>query len=609
VLPVDGVLDIETSKWDRFTLGGLLFAGSRAFESYRDPSALVERLLTLGGTWWTWNGGLFDTLWLGDMLEKLGVYYQAAQAGPRVTRLECEGLVVRDAIALIPMKLEKAAKIAGIELAKDTGLPCICPGSVRCGGYCSIDPSMSADHFRRLDAYLKLDCVAELEVIETVMREADRCEYLLSGTVGGTSYRTLAARAGIDKAEWELTALYRFARAAYFGGRTEVFRPRAAEGFAYDINSAYPAALCTVDLPTGSPLRCKGDKARRAYLRGKEGIYLARVEVPADLHLPPLPIRTPRGRVCFPTGLLRGAWTGLELRGAEIRGARVSIDSALVWSDAEPVLMPALRHVWDCRARAKAEGNPTLSEWHKWVGNSGTGKLAEAPEKERVIVNPRDDEVITHEPGCDCSPRFNGCRAWRPLDRKGKVWAIPFYRISDCAHVHWAAYLTAWTRLTWLDQAEADGDGGRSMVYGDTDSIFTTIERTRNIGDDLGQWGSEGRWRDFHAMAPKLYRYWSEAKEKWIVRGKGLPGLDSEGFTAFGEGAPHRIDRGVMSLRQAAKSGRGLFVRKAMERRNHADGVHFGSRVLKRDNLTHPRNWREILSWERNLRPRRSARI
>lgn len=591
MIEVTGAFDIETESWDRFVLGGMMLADG-TYESFRDEDRMVDRLLAIGGTWWTWNGGLFDSLWLAEILRRRKLRCVVATAGPRAHRIECEGLVVRDAFALCPMKLERAALLAGLTLDKQTGLVCRCKDG--CGGQCAIRRDMSEAEYAAVDTYLRRDCAAPIAILETLKAESERCGYRLGATIGGTSYATAANLSGIDKADWPDARTYYQARAGYYGGRVEVVRPRAAAGWIYDITSAYPAALSRLDLPTGPLRRLPPSKARVAFERGLEGIWRARVTVPRDRLLGPLPARTVGGRVHFPIGCFEGSWTGLELRGAIERGAAVTIGSGIVWADSEPALAPGLLSIWECRARARAEGNPTLYEWHKWIANSCTGKLAEDPDKERILINPGEDEVEICS--CDGPHRAGRCRAWRPLDKEGRTWAAPFWRLSACAHVHWAAYLTAWTRQTWLAQAEADG-GPRTVVYGDTDSLFVTAPRIRDIGDALGQWKEEGEFRDFCALAPKVYRYWSVAKSAWVVRGKGLPGLTVEGFERFARGEPVVVERGVLSFRQAARAG-SLFQRRRLARRHHGDGARFGGRVLASDGMTRPQTHREVSSWE-----------
>jgi hypothetical protein len=599
-LEIHGVLDIETESWDKFVLGEVLYDdGTRQVFDWREETEFVDLLLERGGHLWSWNGGLFDTLWLLGHLRKRGVRCRAAMAGTRIVCLETQGpqgrggerLAVHDAAALIPMSLAKAAGIAGIELEKDTGLPCRC--GQKCGGYCSILRGMDAGALRSLAAYLHRDCTATEAVLRAILKEAERCEYLLGQTVGSTSYKTAAKLCGIEKAEWE-SPMYRFARSAYYGGRVEVFRPESSTGHAYDINSAYPAALTRVELPTGVSMLVRGDRAARAFKRERPGCYMARVEVPSGVFAPPLPVRTPAGRVVFPTGRFRGVWTFLELQRAQRSGVNVLVDRGLVWSDSELVLAPFMLHGWACRARAAAEGNSSLAAWHKWVLNSCTGKFAEDPAKERVIINPSPEDIKT----CSCKvKRRCYCNAWRPLDDDGEVWTAPFWRIPTNGHVHWAAYLTSATRIQLLDQIEADGLGGRTALYCDTDSVYATCERSHDIGPELGQWKSEGKISGWRSLAPKVYRF--ERDGKVVVRGKGLPGLDADGFERFARGEAIVVERGVMGLRSAVRKGGETFTRKHLSRQNRADGRYFGGRELGRGGLTYPRPFQEILRWER----------
>jgi hypothetical protein len=591
-LEIDGVLDIETQDWDKFVLGEVLYAdGTSKTEDWRGESDLVDALLQRGGHLWTWNGGLFDSLWLLGHLRKRGLRCRAALAGTRIVSLDTDGLCVHDGAALVPMSLAKASLIAGIALEKDTGLECRC-GSA-CGGYCAIRRDMPPSEYLRLGRYLRRDTEATLAILKAIVTEAERSDMLLGQTVGSTSYKTAASICGIEKAEWE-APLYRFARSAYYGGRVEVFRPQSPTGHAYDINSAYPAALTRVELPTGVSMLVRGDRAQRAYKRQRPGCYMARVQVPSKVFAPPLPVRTPGGRVVFPTGAFRGVWTLLELRRAEESGATVHIDRALVWSDSELVLAPFMLHGWSCRTRAAAEGNASLAAWWKWVLNSCTGKFAEDPSKERVVINPEPEDIKT----CACeSKRRCYCNAWRPLDDEGEVWSAPFWRIPTNGHVHWAAYLTAATRIQLLDQIEADGLGGRTALYCDTDSVYASSPRSHDVGPELGQWKSEGEITGWRSLAPKVYRF--ERGGETIVRGKGLPGLDADGFERFARGEAIVVERGVMGLRSAVRKGGEVFRRKHLSRQNRADGRYFGGRELKSNGLTYPRTFQEILRWER----------
>tara|TARA_R100001244_G_scaffold132394_1_gene108878 strand:- start:19022 stop:20968 length:1947 start_codon:yes stop_codon:yes gene_type:complete len=639
MIEIDRFFDIETSEWTKFAIGGVITAGTEEYFDTTSESELFWHLIEpASGTTWSWNGGKFDMLWLLDCAKrfrwdtKLDLTCKLSTAGPRITSLEINGVTFRDAVALCPFSLAKAAVIAGLTLSKDTGLDCICSPavlhenlasptepSVDCGGYCAITPELKGmlpDKREKFRKYLYLDNLAGLRTMEAVIAEANRCEYELTGTIGGSSFKTAKTKLGIEPAGWSSSSEYQFARSGYYGGRVEVFQPTAPNGFAYDINSAYPAALVRTALPTGEKRVCEADVAGRAYQRGKEGIFTAECNVPLDMHIPPLPIRLASGRVAFPIGEFSGSWTALELREAESLGCTVKITGGLVWADSEIVFKDYMAEVW--KNRADNRDNKGLYQWHKWFANSLTGKLAERPEKEKIMMYPDMTQLKTCEGGkckstcksgtaefcastrcCDLKHRPGGCGAWRMLDLKGDFYLSPFYKISDCAHVQWAAYLTAAARIQLAQQLRADGQGGKSAVYCDTDSVYATATRSLDIGPELGQWGYDGEYTDWLAVAPKLYRYLSD-KGKQVIKAKGLSDMNRRDFDHFVQGGKVTSIRGVKSFKSACKDiSQRLFVRKNLSRTNKSDGVHFGSRILRADGKTYPLTLAELIAWER----------
>lgn len=617
--------DLETSEWDQFVLGGLVLPdGTFEHSGYpwndSNERDFYARLRQVRGELWGWNSGKFDTLWVLEQARSQGDYGKVSAAGTRVTRAELGKLVCRDAVALIPMSLEKAAGIAELTATKDTGLPCTdeCKADREsdesCGGYCSITRELTAPQWRTLCEYLENDCRVGWAVLQRIIEAAEEWDLDLRGTVGASSYATLARRVDLEAAAWEWRH-YKLARSAYFGGRCQVLQPAAAAGHRLDIHSAYPAALSETELPCGDCMEVGGAKAQRAYQRCKEGVYTATVDVPRDMFLPPLPWRLGgrrdgRGsRVCYPVGTLRGTWTRIELEYAASLGCRVDVHAGLVWSDADAFLAEPMDELW--QHRADVGPSTPLGKWVKWFLNSATGKLAESPHKDAIHVCP-DHARIRPCPGASgrggsdylgdfgCTDELcrGTCDAWKMIDKKGEVWAQPVFRIPDNGHIQCAAYLTAAARIKWHRQAIDDGVGGLTTVYGDTDSVFATEPRTRWLGDDLGQWGYDGPFFDFRALAPKCYGY-RDADGVDHVRAKGLSGISAKELDRFFRGETIVRTRGVKGLRSAARAGGSLFVRKYIARSSNADGIHFGDRTLRRDGRTWPRTTKELERWHK----------
>lgn len=617
--------DIETEEWDRFVLGGFisssgLYQEFSWIEGEAEPGgrALFEAILAEGPgvDIYAWNGGRYDFNWFLQHAREQEITCEIGSAGARITRLQVKGgPTLKDAMALVPLSLERAAAIAGIHLTKETGCTCTCGDD--CGGYCRFKRvGMEPAERAALSAYLRLDCEAGVAIVQAIREEGARSDYVLKGTIGGTAYATAKRTCGFQDAEWTPDS-YALARSGYYGGRVELYRPAAESGWSCDLISAYPWALGRTPLPVGERIVISGDRAARAFRRGKEGIYEADVYVPA-MFVPPLPYRM-GARVLFPIGYLQGgAWTRIELAAAIAEGCEVRRWSrAIVWEDAAPICAPFVDQAFGRRAEAIAAGNAGLKEWHKLVANSFTGKCAQQPEMERVLLWPELIKLCPAEPcqfpdrasceRCRRSPKCcshkcrKTCGAYIGMDpAPSRLWSSAFFRIPDCGHVHWSAYLTAATRIEWRAQALADGQGGATMVYGDTDSIFSTERRERRLGADLGDWNDEGAWIGWHGVAPKVYSVERALPDgfhgprKRTGKAKGVSDIDPDDWDDFAAGEPVPMNRGVLSFREAARRGGSLFTRRKLTRRSLAGGVWFGGRRLGSDGRTWPTTTEEF---------------
>ncbi len=467
---------------------------------------------------------------------------------------------------------------------------------------------------QKLLAYLKIDCEATLSMLDCLIEFAEENDLDLRYTIGGSSWATAKRWLGIGDAEWgwgarkqSASALYMFARLAYFGGRTQVFRPMAESGWRYDINSAYPAALAALELPSGVPREVWNSEARRSWNAGREGLYRARVRIP-ECHIPPLPVRGDV-RLRYPFGIVEGVWAANELRYAEEVGARIEkIDVGLVWSSREVVFAPLCRPLWDLRDR---KGPKTAyGVWCKWFANSLTGRLAIRPEGETIVIGGDPASIKPCPADWDCRDgALHGsstrrccvhsctrrCGAVLPVGEWGQNFGIFVrhrWQIADSAHIHYAAYLTAHARIALHRQLIDDDAGGYSAVYCDTDSVYSIVERTNNIGPRLGEFKPEGSFSSFHALAPKTYSYCDSESGEREVRSKGIEPSASN-FDLLVSGGTVKMDRGVKSIRSAMRENEEFFVRKSISRRvlstEDEDGVKwYGDRYLGPDGATYP---------------------
>jgi hypothetical protein len=309
-----------------------------------------------------------------------------------------------------------------------------------------------------------------------------------------------------------------------------------------------------------------------------------------------------RDRLLFPTGTFAGTWTRDEIVAAVASGdARIEhVTSAIIWEREERVLAPFMERFWSLRSqygKRSPEGR-----WLKWLVNSLTGKLAMRPEGERCIGAPRPGEIKRcHAAGpcfgvaCGrigtCCPHkcIGECGRWSPLNPDLAIWSAPEYRVSDCAHVQWAATLTASTRIELREQALSVGD---DFAYCDTDSVKATRRITRRIGTALGEWSDEGWYLDWYAPAPKAYRAADAETGEYVTKSKGLSKLDAIRFDAWALGEPVRLDRGVWGLKGGARRG-AVFAKRDISRARGRFGRVIGSRIALDDGRTRPMSWAE----------------
>lgn len=607
-IQVDGVYDIETSNWTDFVVGAVLDRTGFYPYTWRREGELFDALISRKGRYFAHNGGRYDALWFLNHVRSAKLRAICNGQGQRLTNVKVGGLILCDSYALVPMPLKKGAALGKV-LKKETSLPCVC-GST-CGGYCSITRTMPVSHLRQLIEYLEYDCLATLSMLDSLTEFAETNDLDLQYTIGGSSWATARRLLDIPSADWSWGArrqsastLYSFARQAYFGGRTQVFRPRADYGWRYDINSAYPAALASLRLPSGCHKELFNGAARKAYRDGLEGLYRANVYVP-ECHIPPLPVRG-QLRLQYPFGNISGIYAGNELRYAEEMGCRIlRVDACLAWSSSEVVFGPLLNRLWDLRDKAGKKS--PYGTWLKWFANSLTGRLAIRPEGETIFVGEQKGSIracpadwdcrggLGHgsQTGCCFHRCTKRCGATLPLAEWGQsfgVYVRPRWQIADSAHIHYAAYLTAHARITLHRQLVGDGASGYSTVYCDTDSCICIVERIDNIGKGLGQFDNEGEFGGWNCLAPKTYDYFDQHGEVHSAS-KGVEDAQRN-FGLLARGESVNMSRGVKSLRSAIKDDN-FFVRKSLSRSvlgttDINDVRWYGDRWLGPDGVTHP---------------------
>lgn len=559
-ITIDAVFDVECQDWTTFVRGAL-WTRTDGVRVYADPDELMRAILAVRGSVWGHNAGAYDTLWLLDGARRAGLGATIILSGSRVLAARIGHTVIRDSYALVPLRLSVAAPMFGAHKA-NTGLACECGRG--CGGYCAIRRDLPRAKMRVLEEYLAADVEATRKVVEGA------CAWLRAhgaeprATIGATAWAWARDYLDLPPAS---RRYYDLLREAYYGGRVEVYRPRAERIWRYDIHSSYPAALVRTPVPVGEPRYVRGPEAAHALARGLPGAY--RVTATCEGDIPPLPFRVSTGRLAYPRGPGVAGWYMRD----EILGEGVRVDrvySAVVYDAEERLLAPWCEMIW----RLRVEDNAP-SKWVKLIANSLTGKFAQRPEvrSARILADgdgPRDGEEIIG-----------------PVE--GRIAARVLARHHACGHVAWAAALTASARVELLHQLR---HAGEDAVYCDTDSVYATRPLTRRLGNGLGEWGCEGEGSGWVALAPKVYSYVDDAGNE-AVRAKGLSRISRADLLRVASGESWRVDGPVRFLSGARRGT--IWERATLERTLRPRPGWIGARVVVGD-TTRPPTVAEALS-------------
>lgn len=488
----------------------------------------------VGWIYYAHNGGKFDWLHFLPMIKKAGYQVEILHAGSAITMVSVRERGSKkaqwrllDSVKILPMKLEKAAKVMGVE-----------------NKLASFDLD-THESDPRWSKYLEQDCRTLFQVVD---KFHELVEIELGGEVGitaaSTSMKTFR-RGYLNRWIARHEDTHDLARAAYYGGRVEIYRERAKGLRYYDINSSYPRSMLE-PIPCGDCYQVPKGKPPEWLRRGRVGFAEAVVHMPSTINVPPLPVRdTETGRLIFPVGILKGTWAAIELERAEEMGATVQWGKS-VWYDSAPVLRPYVEALYSYRDKSRPDYSEGLSTVAKLLMNSLYGKFGTKVEKETLIWL---------EPGQ--SPQ-DGWRSARPGDDECTAYYVPATIEADYVIPQIAAHITALSRLALHDLLlEADRLG--VLAYCDTDSVITTADLSHLCGSELGQIKDEGEGEIFRGefILPKFYR---------LKGNRGTVKLGMKGYRKKDERTFLRARRGeTVSSKSLEKIG-------SLARRNFASG-------------------------------------
>ena len=316
--------------------------------------------------------------------------------------------------------------------------------------------------------YCEFDCRGLHQVIEKyhtwpIIKRAGG-----AGTIAGQAMRVL--RTKMDVEVWSLSPrVDEFVRKAYFGGRTEIFKPlfNGPDRLrCYDVNSLYPTVMRDPpqvgNIPKAYPSKFK--EMNFNYEPDSIGFYEAEVEVPDDMYVPPLGVvwNVNGGKkFIFPTGRFKGAWSTLELEYARSLGVKIiSTGLGAIFESGGNFFKRYVDDLYEIRERSERESVDNVLA--KLLLNSCYGRFGLRTDREGLVMDEGQDGLLE---GTDLSG-YN-------LEQAGQI--IRLMREPKTLETFNNVAVSAWvTSASRVFMHRKYMLAPEALFYTDTDSEFTT---------------------------------------------------------------------------------------------------------------------------------------
>jgi hypothetical protein len=285
-----------------------------------------------------------------------------------------------------------------------------------------------------------------------------------------------------------------FVRQAYFGGRTEIFKPifdneiNESEFLYYqDINSLYPFVMAKNEYPDKFLGWVEGEKE---YNEHEMAIWHCRVKVPDNMYAPPLPIKREE-RLIFPTGVFKGYWTKYELEYARSLGCEIlDYYEGAVFANAGPIFKNFIETLYNMRLEAKEKNDNVTQMTMKLLMNSCYGRMGINKERSKIIIDDGTFNKVKLIAEIDVNDQYS-IRLSEKSERSRTMFSNPSI----------ACFVTSYARV-YLHENMRDV-GVENVYYCDTDSLFT--DKPMRLGKELGAMKLEYKCKSACFLLPKTY--------------------------------------------------------------------------------------------------------
>ena len=285
-------------------------------------------------------------------------------------------------------------------------------------------------------------------------------------------------------------------RAAYTGGRTEVFKMYLdKKGYHYDINSLYPYVMKNHPFPVGRPTYFEGKKAEnkwKSWTKDSKGMgfIVCEVFIP-QTYIPPLPVKM--GKLCFPCGYVYGTFTLHELKNAVDKfGVQIlNINELLYYTKSAYIFSDFIETFSALKIEADKKGNSALRYFSKLVMNTGYGYTGMRREKTQL------KNIDYKEKESDTLLFINDILGYKEYE---KILTVDYIQPQV------AAYVTSFARMVILEGLSAAKSAGE-IYYCDTDSIVCSNPLPDPMVDpyELGKFKLESQPDRAIFLKPKVY--------------------------------------------------------------------------------------------------------
>lgn len=410
------------------------------------------------------NGGKFDFAFLySELLKRQDVQViSIIPRGSSVLSIEVKigdrKIYFRDSLALLPFSLKKLTEAFDVETKKGEW-----------------DHSKTTHVTDEMVEYNKSDCIGLHQVLTKFWEQPVVKKSGQAYTIASQALKVFQTFMKDDHDKCGKIVDH-FVRGAYFGGRTEIFKPihntneKLKE---YDINSMYPYVMKEKEYPVGKAIICF-DRVPE-----KLGVYECEVQCPDSLYIPVLGVLL-NGKYCFPKGKFTGRWTTSEIDLAISKGYKIKYLRGVYWPESKKIFSEYVDTLYEMRQQAQKGSVQDIV--CKLLLNSLYGRFALNCKRENLVFEMTENSQI-----------------YESFEIEGKNVELFKNKVEldSWTYSPWAVFVTSYARIhlyTYFDD---------SVFYCDTDSIFTTS--TKESSRELGGLKFESEYESAVFLLPKTY--------------------------------------------------------------------------------------------------------